>query len=121
MPRTLADDIAADVSRVFLDTRHFAINVTHYPAGTIGSPATVTGIWTPETSSEDKAAGRRNSRRGCLQVDDSVVIRSDDLWQIDSEMWSTESWKTLPGGMKEARLKKADQETRTAHSSSGKY
>jgi len=121
MVRTLSDDIDTDVSRVFLDVRHFASSVTRYPLGIIANAVTVTVLWTPTSANEDMKRGRTNERSGTLQLADSVVVDSRDLWLIDSEMWSAGQWKTLPGGMKEATLKKPDKEFTTTHSSGGKW
>lgn len=120
MPRTLADDIEADVSRVFLDTRHFAVSVTRYANG-IGSGVSVTAIWTPDKSSKDTSLGESNISSGVLHVSASQDLDARDLWLIDGEKWFTEHWHTLPGGMKEATLTKGDKKRQSAPGSSGKY
>jgi len=96
-------------------------SVTHYPQGVIANAAAVTGIWTPISANENRSKGRTNERSGTLQLASSVVVDSRDLWLIDSETWSAGPWRTLPGGMKEATLKKPDQETRTSTHSGGKW
>ena len=113
MSQTLRDDLEADLTRVFLDTRHFAQSVTRHVEGDANDTETLTAIFTEESSSKKTDRGRDNERRGMLLVgpDDTVNVR--DAFVIDGAKWRVESKGVQPGGMQELRLIRVEPYLRT--------
>lgn len=110
------DQIAIDVSSVFLDTEGgFAAEHTQYPEGVVSDAATVSGIFTEEVATRRNEHGDNTLRRATLLISAAEVVGVSDLWLIDSEVWGVKTCEKVVEGLREIELVRVEKRTtRTA-------
>jgi len=119
---TLADQMASDVTNVFLITDEHAVEVTRVPAS--GSSVTgIPAIWEPEDSKMRSAqnevthdTGKSLVWRGRLYLSSSLTVAETDQWTIDGETWQCVEIGKPSGGMLAIDLQRK-QRTQTNKSS----
>lgn len=80
--------IESQVSTVFLNTDHFAEQVTHRPRGDSGGDETVTVLWDEKDPEKSYERGEETIRRAEVGVPESVACHRGDVWIRDSEVWA---------------------------------
>ena len=113
---SLASQIAADITSVFLNTDEVARSVTRYPLGVVPNAVPITVIWEPDddekrNSGQHEERGRDNIRMGWLRVAAAAAVVPADRWLIDSAVWETQGIQTVDG-MQYARLVRVENELR---------
>ena len=121
---TLADQMASDVSDVFLNTDEHAETITRVPAS--GDPVTgIAAVWEPEDSRMRAAqndvvhdSGKALVWRGRLYVSSDLTVAETDSWTIDGENWECMEIGKPSGGMLAIDLQRKDR--KHTNRSSGK-
>lgn len=114
MPRSLADDLADDVSRTFLQTDQFGEAVTRYPLGNTGSGAAVSALFDETPPNRMTDHGERVDRTGKLQIDETVDVDAKDTWLVRGEVWQVNAVESALAGLRTIHLQRADKvNTRT--------
>lgn len=109
---SLKDQIAADVSSVFLNTGEFADQVTRYPLGDTAAGKPVIGVFEEDDPQELLKSGKEIERMGTLHIAEDQEADSRDRWKINEEIWDAESVGRIEEGMKTVRLKRIVEEYR---------
>lgn len=114
MARTLAEQIVADVSTVFLNADEFAESVTRHVAGVAdaGTDVAATGIFIEDAADRSYETGDKITRTATLQIAETVSITDRDAWTIRSQRWETQKGEYGPrvdGGMRTIRLERVEK------------
>ena len=109
---TLKEQIASDVSSVFLNTDEHADSITRYPLGDTAAGEPVTGIFEEDDPKQLLQAGREIERMGTLHISEYQTADGRDRWKINDEIWDAESVGRIEDGMKTVRLRRIIEEFR---------
>lgn len=114
MARTLAEQIEADVSSVFLNTDEFAESVTRHVAGIADAETDVsaTGVFIEDAADRQYETGDQIVRMATLQIAETVTVADRDAWTIRSQRWDIcngEYGQRVDGGMRTIRLKRVEK------------
>jgi hypothetical protein len=118
MGRSLADDLAADVSRTFLQTDQFGELVTRYPDGDTDTPDDpVGGMFNELPPVRQIDSGDRVVRRGELGLAEATAATKEDSWLVRGEEWQTIAVTSAIAGLKTVHLQRDDVDFTTRSSS----
>ena len=105
---TLASEITADTTGVFLDTDDFGESITHWPSNVEDDAATRTVVFVEgERLEEDREDGKYLLRKAVIHIVSTVTITKKDAWFRNSERWETLGAARLTNGMREVHLMRA--------------
>lgn len=112
---TLKDQIASDVSTVFLNTEEFAETWKQWPQGDQGRVTAVTVVPDYRTDFENAGTSRSTERgdeqvtRFEIYVPDSVTVTAKDVWLDESEhQYRTVEVGPLDGSMRRLTIQRND-------------
>lgn len=110
---TLKDLIESQATSVFLNTDHFAEDVTHRPLGNAANDQAITVSWVEQAPERSTVRGEETVRRVELDVAASLSVDGSDLWIKDSETWAVKAIQGEAGGLRRIILERHDTETRS--------
>lgn len=111
---TLADQIAADVADVLLNTEEHAESVTHRPLGNAAADAAVTAVVQFDEPQIEHDRGRKVLQRGVLFVADSLALAETDRWRIRGKFYDIERIGVAEAGLVAVHVVDRKAETTTA-------
>lgn len=115
----LKDLIAADVSRVILNTEDFAESITRWPEGTQALAESVTAIFLPEESNRDTSRGEETVIPAAVIVSESQEVHRDDVWVIDEQEYATLAIHDPLHGSRTIDVHRIDRKHTTRHQTGG--
>ena len=105
--------IESQATSVFLNTDHFAEEVTHRPLGQAGDDVSRTVVWIEQDPDRSTVRGEETVRRVQMHIAEAVAVDVRDLWIRSSEVWATKAIQGVAGGLRMLTLERRDTETRS--------
>lgn len=111
---TLSEQIAAHATTVFLDTDHFAEQVTHRPLGDdAGDVAVVANVvWKDPADNPDGGTGQK--LEGTLDVAGSLTLDERDQWVIGGVLYQTRLVGEPQGGLRRVMIQRTKIQRRAS-------
>ena len=106
--------IESQAETVFLNTDHFAEEVTHRPLGDDARDAAVIANVVWEEPQENAEGGQGQKLRGRLDVAATLTIEPADQWVIDGRLYQTRIVGEPQGGLRPVMVQRTTIQRRTS-------
>ena len=109
---TLAAQMIADVSTVFMNTDDFASSVIRYIGGDVSNTRSITAIVTLSPVQENSDRGRGYMHRATMDLSEDVVLTTADAIKYDGDRYEIEGIGAAEHGMRTVSLIRYQPEVR---------